>query len=62
MQSVSQKNMMVIYAEIDLYITLIYLLLESQRHQYPSDSSQKFKNELGKVNMWLLMRQDHVFI
>lgn len=48
MQSVSQKNMVVVYAEIDLYITLIYLLLESQRHQYPSDSSQKFKNELGK--------------
>ncbi|KAI8640694.1 hypothetical protein BD408DRAFT_483929 [Parasitella parasitica] len=41
-----QRNMMAIYAEIDLYITLIYLLLESQRHQSPSESSQNFRNEL----------------
>lgn len=56
MQSISKKNIVAICAEIDLYISLIYLLLESQRHQYPSDLSQKFKNEIGKVNLWLLVR------
>ncbi|KAL9549273.1 hypothetical protein PS6_006171 [Mucor atramentarius] len=41
----SQKNTMATYAEIDLYMTLIYLLLESQRYQCSSIASQKFKQE-----------------
>ncbi|GAN01211.1 n1221-domain-containing protein [Mucor ambiguus] len=42
----SQKNTVAIYTEIDLYMTLLYLVLESQRHQPSSASSQKFKQEL----------------
>lgn len=58
MQSTSQKNTVAIYTEIDLCMTVLYLLLESQRHQSSSESSQKFKQDLGKVlidctGMWL---------
>lgn len=47
----SQKNIVAIYTEIDLYMTLIYLVLESQRHQSSSESSQKFEQEFGKVDI-----------
>lgn len=47
----SQKNTVAIYTEIDLYMTLIYLVLESQRHSCVSESSQKFKQEFGKVDI-----------
>ncbi|KAI8047477.1 hypothetical protein BDF21DRAFT_434173 [Thamnidium elegans] len=32
--------------ELDLYLTLLYVLLESQRYQYPSKPSKKFKLDL----------------
>ncbi|KAK4510798.1 uncharacterized protein ATC70_005232 [Mucor velutinosus] len=42
----SQKNTVALYTEIDLYMTLLYLVLETQRYQSLSESSQKFKQEL----------------
>ncbi|KAL9545466.1 hypothetical protein MBANPS3_007141 [Mucor bainieri] len=42
----SQNNTVAVYTEIDLYMTLLYLVLESQRHPSSSESSQKFKHEL----------------
>ncbi|KAI7873710.1 uncharacterized protein EV154DRAFT_527802 [Mucor mucedo] len=32
--------------EIDFYLTLLYVLLETQRFQYPTKSSEKFKQEI----------------